>query len=230
MSAELTVIYYTANLINDRFAQNVRRELSRAIGELPLISLSKKPINFGQNIVDELPERSITNVYKALLNGAKTAKTKYIALAEDDTLYPDEHFQAYLPGKDTFAYNMTRWNIYTWSKPPFFSLQPRRILASLIAPRELFIEAIEERFAKHPQRIPEKWMGEPGRGKYEGRLGVTMRNSEEFFTYNPLVVFSHPESMGYQTTGPRKRAGKIRATAIPYWGTSEHVRAMYGDV
>ncbi len=226
---DLTVIYYTANLIGEHFANNVRRQLLTAIGDLPLISLSKKPLKFGTNICEEETESSIINVYKVLLTGAKAAKTKYIALAEDDTLYQAEHFYSHLPPPDTFAYDMVRWNIFTWADPPIFSLQPRRILATLIAPRELFIEAIEERFARYPDlgKLPLEWMGEPGRGGYEGRLGVTKRNSEKFYTYGSVVVFSHPDSLGYQSIGKNKRAGKIRALKIPYWGTPQEVMKNY---
>ncbi|OGK52583.1 hypothetical protein A2966_03520 [Candidatus Roizmanbacteria bacterium RIFCSPLOWO2_01_FULL_41_22] len=225
---EITVIYYTANVINEHFANNIRAQLLSAIGGLPLISLSKKPLNFGTNICEGETERSIINVYRTLLVGAKAAKTKYIAFCEDDTLYPDEHFHYHLPPPDTFAYNMTRWNIHSWSNPTFY-LVTRRILATLIAPRELFIEAIEERFAKYPDLslLPVQWMGEPGRNNYEKALGVTQRKSEGFNTYNPLVVFSHPDSYGFQTHGRRKKVGKIRALEIPYWGTAEQVMKLY---
>src|SRR3972149_11342769 len=103
---EITVIYYTANVINEHFANNIRAQLLSAIGGLPLISLSKKPLDFGINICEGETERSIINAYKAVLAGALRAKTKYIALAEDDTLYSAEHFNTYFPADDTFAYNL----------------------------------------------------------------------------------------------------------------------------
>ena len=226
---DLTVIYYTANLIDEQFAFNQRRLLASAIGDLPLISLSKKPLNFGINICEGNTERSIINIYRALLVGTRAAKTKYVALAEDDTLYPDEHFSSYLPPEDTFAYNMTRWNIFTWSKPPFFSLAHRKILATLIAPRQLLIDAIEERFVKYPDanKIPLKWMGEPGRQNYEMKLGVMPRKSEEFYTYNPIVVFSHPAALGYRVQGKRKGTGRIRAIELPYWGRAGDILNLY---
>lgn len=222
---DLTVIYYTACRLNEPFASNVRRQLLLAIGDLPLISISKKPLDFGNNICDGDTKRSIVAVYQAVLKGAKIAKTKYIALAEDDALYPPDHFYKHLPPEDTFAYNLTRWNIYTWSRPPFFSIKFRRTLSSLIAPRKLLIETLEERFAKYPDttKIPLKWMGEPGRSKYEANLGVTQRLAEDFYTYSPVVVFSHPKSFGYQEQGTRKRANAIRALELPYWGTAEKV-------
>ena len=93
---DLTVIYYTACKLNEPFASNVRRQLKSAIGDLPLISVSKKPLDFGKNICDKGTKRSVVAVYQAVLKGAKEAGTKYVALAEDDALYTPEHFQRFL--------------------------------------------------------------------------------------------------------------------------------------
>lgn len=226
---DLTVIYYTANFLNESFAAKVRRQLLIAIGDLPLISLSKKPLDFGINICEGDTERSVINIYKAVLMGAKTASTRFVALAEDDTLYPPEHFYNFLPPEDTFAYNLCKWNIYSWSKPPFFSLKFRKTLSCLIAPRKLLITELEERFAKYPDvnNIPLKWMGEPGRVEYEKQLGITPRKAVDFYSYVPLIVFSHPEALGYQIQGNKKKAGYIRALEIPYWGTAQNIMENY---
>jgi len=224
-STDITAIYCTAERIGKYFANNVRHELLKALGDIPLISVSKQPLNFGVNIVDD-GKPSILNYYKVLLRACKLATTPYIAVCEDDTLYPDEHFR-YRPPLDTFAYNFNRWNIYTWSKPPFFSLRQRKILAGMIAPRELFIETIEDKFRADPEGKRIEWWGEPGRNYYENKLGVTPRKSEEFLTYNPLVVFSHENSFCYDSNGKNKMASKIRALEIPYHGTAEEVIKLY---
>ncbi len=229
MDNHITVIYYTANMLKEDFAQKVRNELLKSIGDLPLISISKKPLKFGENILDLEPDRSVINVYKAVLTASKLAKTKYVALCEDDSLYSPSHFHSFRPELDTFAYNLTRWNLFTWSKPPFYSIKFRRILASLIAPRELLINALEERFNKYPDlsKLPEKWMGEPGRNDYEAMLGVKQQKVVDFYTYDPLVVFSHPDSLGFIVQGSKKRANPVRALEIPYWGRAEDVLNKY---
>lgn len=229
-SPHLTIIYYTANLPKENFAQKIRQEILKAAGNnLPIISISQKPIDFGQNIIITAKEHPLINIYQAILTGAKAAKTKYVALTEDDTLYPEEHFYRYLPPEDTFAYNLTRWNIYTWSKPPFFSIKFRRIFGTLVAPRLLLIEALEERLAKYfdTDKILLQWMGEPGRQKYEKRLGVTPRKVVDFYTYSPVIAFSHPDSLGFRLQGTKKRANPIRALELPYWGTAQQVLKQY---
>ena len=107
---DLTVIYYTANLISDYFADNVRKKLLEVLGDTPLISVSQKPIDFGENICVGEIGASNYNVYFQILKGAKAAKTRYVMMAEDDTLYPPEHFLQ-RPPVGSFAYNLNRWTV-----------------------------------------------------------------------------------------------------------------------
>lgn len=228
---DLTVVYYTANYLdthNPYFLENTKKQLLTAIGDLPLISVSQKPIAFGTNICVGKIGRSHLNLYRQILIGAKAAKTKYVAMAEDDILYSHEHFHYFLPEKDRFAYNMAKWSIFSWTKPPIFSFRNnRKVVNSLIAKRDMLVAALEERFAKFPDdsRVPLHYWGDPGR--YENKLGVTIRETEEFYTTEPNIVFSHPEAFGYLSRGTRKRLGDIRAIEIPYWGRAEDILKLY---
>ncbi len=174
---DLTIVYYTANVISDWFATNTQEALMEAIGtRIPIVIVSHKPMMWGtHNIIVDF-ERSHFNIYRQALIGAKKAQTKYIALCEDDVLYSPEHFK-YRSSPGKFAYNLGAWSIFTWSDPPMFTHKGtvRRNLNSLICERDLFIEAMEERFAKYPNpddSIKDIW-AEPG--KYERQLGVSIR-------------------------------------------------------
>jgi hypothetical protein len=226
---DLTVIYYTAGKINEHFAEKVRAQLLGAIGDTPLISLSKKPLDFGLNICDKEKESSVVNIYKAVLEGARAAKTPFIALAEDDALYSPEHFR-FRPPTDTFAYDFSRWSIFSWTEPPCFCLKLRRILATLIAPRELLIKNIEGRFENFPDssKIPLQYMVEPGRS-LEGRLGITPSKAMEYWAKVPSVVFSHEEALGFAGLGKKKALEPIRAFEIPYWGRASDIVKLYRE-
>ena len=224
---DLTVVYITANVISERFANNVRDHLKKVV-DAPIISVSSKPIDFGEyNIVVDTP-RSHIGIYQNALKGAQYARTKYIAIAEDDVLYSPEHFK-YRPKDGHFAYNLSCWAVYTWVKPPIFSHRflGRRNHGMLICERELYIEAMEERFAKYPDisKIDHAIWAEPG--KYEDHLKVTVRNFETFYTHPANVMFSHPEGLSFSGLGTRKRIGELRAETIPYWGTAEYVYNVY---
>lgn len=230
---DLTVIYYTSNYLdthNPYFLENTKRYLLRAIDDLPLISVSQKPIAFGTNICVGEIGRSHLNLYRQILIGCKAAKTKYVAMAEDDILYSHEHFHYHLPQGEVFSYNMAKWSLFTWTDPPLFSFRNnRKVVNSLIAPRDMLVEALEERFNKFKnvpdENVPLHYWGDPGR--YEEKLGVTPRATEEFYTTETNIVFSHPDAYGYLTRGERKRLGDIRAYDIPYWGKASDILKLY---
>lgn len=230
---DLTIIYITANVISDFFGRNMREHLLVAANSAPMIVVSKKPVDFWANFSDNIileGDVSHFNIYRQALAGAKAAKTKYIAIAEDDVLYSPEHFKR-RPSRGKFAYNIACWGMYTWIEPATFSYRAmgaRRNHGMLICERELYIEAMEERFAKYPdddEKMREIW-AEPG--KYEEHLGVTVRESETFYTLPANVKFSHSEELSYHTIGRRKRQGELRALEIDYWGRAENIKKLYG--
>lgn len=224
---DLTVIYYTANFVDPEFLAITMGHLVQAVDEKSIISISHKPIKLGQNVVVDLPRHHLS-IYRQALIGAKLAKTKYIALAEDDVLYSPEHFE-YRPSEGVFAYNFAVWGVFTWVKPAMFTHKAhgRRAMLNLICERELFIEAMEERFARWPDddKIDIGIWAEPG--KYEGLLRVTERKTEEFYTSIPNIVFSHETALAYNNLGKRKKLGQFRALEIPYWGRAENILELY---
>lgn len=229
---DITIVYYTANAISDKFAFNTQYQLLKAAGDIPIISVSKKPMDFGENIdVGDSMPRNHFSIYRQALIGAIAAETEFIALCEDDVLYSPEHFK-YRPKNHPFAYNLGAWSIYTWHDPAIYTHKGkvRRNLNSLICNRRAFINAMEERFAKYPDdsKIDKDIWAEPG--KYERQLGVTVQETEEFYTNPPNIIFSHETELSFAGLGTRKRPGEFRAYSIPYWGEAERTRGLYEDL
>lgn len=225
MIEDLTVIYLTASLIPEEFGKFQRQVLLEAIKDTPLISVSRKPLDFGLNIIDD-GEKCTHNIYVQMLRAAKMAKTKYIAIAEDDTLYHETHFTFHRPADDVFAYDQNRLALFTWDEP-IFHWRNRRSNCSLIAPRELLIEALEERFAKWPNGIPENRVGELGRGMVERNLGVIERKSEDVFNKFSLIQFNHENASEDRQRNHRKSYGPIKAYDIPIWGKAKDLVKKY---
>lgn len=224
---DLTICYYTANVVPEHFANATRGYLLQAIGGAPLISVSHKPIDFGDNIVVDLP-RSQASIYRQVLLGAKAAKTDYVAMAEDDVLYSPAHFD-FRPKDGHWGYNMNAWSVFTWGEPLFTYKAPggRRNLNGLICQRQLLIDHLEERFKLWPNEVNINIFGEPG--KYDNQLGTTPYPSQDFYTNPPNIVFSHQTNLQFQGLGKRKALGQIRATEIPYWGNINEIRSIYDD-
>jgi hypothetical protein len=214
----LTLIYYTANKISDHFANQVRYHLWRVSSrkEIPIISVSHLPTAFGENIcVGEIGSSS-WNIYYQILLGAKAAKTKYVAMAEDDSLYTFEHF-SYRPEDDEFAYNTNRWNV---NKKQFYHRRNRPGMCECICNRELLIDTLETRIKKYPREeyahIKKiKHYGEPGR--YEEELGLPPVKRKHFQTEIPVLTFNHRPSYG-GVRAPLKT--DIVKQELPYWGKS----------
>src|ERR1035437_6747584 len=192
----LTILYYTANEEPEYFMNNTQKQLLVAVGDTPIVSVSFKPTIIGDNctnIVLEGQTRSNYTLYKQVLMAAKEAKTEFVAMAEDDMLYSVEHFQ-YRPKDDVFAYDLAKWSIFSWTKPPIFSYRPRKLMSSLIVRREALIRTLEERYAKYPtleeasKKVYPLYWGEPGR--FEHHLGITPLKTEEYTSSVPNIMFS----------------------------------------
>lgn len=222
---DLTVIYITASQIPENFAKIQRKVLLDAIGDYPLISISRKPLDFGHNIIDD-GKKSLSNIYAQILRAAKIATTPYVAIAEDDCFYPKEHFNFYRPDKDTFCYNQNRFALFTWGEP-LYSWRDRVSNCSLIAPRELLIEALEERFAKWPDGTPDKITGEVGRGMVERNLGITERKSVRKYSEVSIIQFNHDNASEDRQVRHRKSLGQIKVHDIFGWRKAEDLVKFY---
>lgn len=231
MRDDLTALFYTCNFIEEGFAGKIRKQLAKSINGLPLIVISQKPMGIElfeghtgeyKNICVGDIGRNFANVYRQALLGAKEAKTKYVVTTEDDALYPPEHFE-HVPSPGKFAYDRSIWGIYTWTDPPVFSWKGRRSFWACLCERDLLIEALEERFAKHPHPEKSKFLtklfGEPG--KYESQMGVTVRDWEFYYADQPSVVFSHESSLSFLNLGKRKKLGEIQTMELDPWGNCQ---------
>jgi hypothetical protein len=222
---DITALYLTTNRMPDAWIEFHMEHLKAALKDIPVISLSRIPMDFGKNMIDKGPYGYV-NIYKQILRGAKRAKTKYVAVVEDDTLYSEDHFRRFRPRKDEFAYNRNRWSIFSWGTP-VYSLRQRISNCSCIAPRKLMIEALEERFTKFGYDIPKTLCGECGRNKLERRMGITLRKQVDFFSTISIVQLSHPSGTEDRQQIMRKSHAEIRAFDIPHWGRPEDLIKYY---
>jgi len=229
---DLTIFYLTTNELPASWVEFQNAHLLKAAGEFPILSCSFKPVKIGQCNVTQTEPKSYWNIYRSMLRLAKISFTPFVAMAEDDVLYTPEHYHDFRPPRDDVSYDRSRWSLFSWDT--IYCLRQRISNCSLIAPRELLIEALEERFAKWPTPPPKEHVGEVGRRKVDDWLRVTRRKSVEWFCKNPIVHLNHPEgndSGDYgNAPGGRRRYkphGQIKAVEIPYWGKATEVLKHY---
>ena len=222
MNHEVTAIFLTNNEVPEEWMKFHNKCLIEALNGAPLITMSRKPMPHlpGINLIQDKP-KSMSNIYWQLLRACKEATTDYIAVVEDDTLYPAEHF-LHRPNRDCIGYNMNHWSLFTWGNPTY-SWRNRRGNYSMLSFRRLVIEALEERFAKFPNGTPDRITGEIGRAMVERNLGITLRPVQEFETTVSIINFNHANASDRLQLNQRKNLGKIQAFDIPHWGKASEL-------
>lgn len=222
---DLTALYITASELTEPWASYHLSHLRAALGDYPVVSVSRKPMDFGTNVVETNP-KSYWNIYSQMLVAAKIATTPYVAMAEDDVLYSREHFHEFRPPDDKVSYNRARWSLFTWD--PIYCLRQRISNCTLIAPRKLLIEALEERQAKHPAGASDKITGEIGRWKVAHWLDVKNYPCVEWWSTVAVVQLNHPQGSDDRQSRQWKKHGQLKAYDIPHWGPATKVVQYYG--
>lgn len=221
---DLTIIYLTINQMPQRWATFHMEHLLRAIENRPMVVISKEPMDIGRANTEYLIQSeppSEWNVYHQLLRGSALADTKYVAVAEDDTLYTRGHFSEFRPPDDAVSYNLARWSVFTWRRRPFYTQIRRHGNFAMIGPRSLVMDAISEREDKYPEG--HSVAGEIGRPHIERRLRVSRRKLVDWYSREPIVNLAHPKGL----SGRGKRTGELKAWDIPIWGKAKHLAALY---
>lgn len=203
MQNDLTLLFIHADKLPEKWTAFHKAQLDKL--PYPIIDLyDEKKINYQR-------------IYQQLLIGCKQATTPYIAVIEDDVLYPPEHF-TFRPPLDTFSYNQHRWALFTWGIPTY-NWRNRVSNCTLIAPRELAIEALEERNTKYPDGW--SYVGELGRSRIDKVLKVQPRKMVEWYSKVGVIQFNHDHASEERQKAHWKDLGPVRAYDIPVWGRSK---------
>jgi hypothetical protein len=206
-----TIIYYTSNREDERFERVIRKQILRAAGDLPIISVSQKSINFGINICVGDVGISNQNAHRQFQIGCAAATTEYIHAAEADTLYPPEYFQ-FLPDEPLHAY---RTPIYLFRLGGDLFYRKLASESATVIGREYAIRAIDKSL-----RYRGKWCRTLEHGNdvpYTFRHG----NWKSFMLETPIVNIKTANQMH-----SRHGHDKIEFE-LPYWGKPDDVTRLF---
>ena len=210
-SQNKTILYYTANQEHPEFEQLIIDDLKKKAGDIPIISVSRKPLDLGTNIcVGEIPI-SYTSEWKQLLIGLKAAKTKFVIAAESDCLYPEDYFD-FTPPEEDMMYNYNNiWMI--WKRHNGFWKKRGYCEGAQMCGREYWIKQLEP-------LLPEEW--KPYTRKEENDLVQKIFPSRKEWTGNPVISFKTGDGVSSRTTFVNE---KIRE--IEYWGNIKPLKDKY---
>lgn len=217
---DLTVIMMTPNKVPKGWAAFHKKMLLEACGDTPIITISKEPLDWGTNVIQT--EYGLTNIFRQMLRGAKLSTTPFIAIADDDTLYPKVHFE-FRPPKNIFAYNLNRWHIFTWGKPFYFH-KPRPGNGLLIASRDLVIAALTARL-ENREELSGGSLKELGT-----HMGARQYDKAGFMTFStstPVVSFYSQQSIDPLNQRRKKAPWPVQTFELPHWGKADELRKHF---
>ena len=203
-----TIIYYTANQEKPEFEAKIIKNLKKQAGDIPIISVSRKPMNLGKNIcVGEKPI-CYSNSFRQLLIGLKEAKTKFCLAAESDCLYPPEYFQFTPPNDQVYRYT----NIYVHFDGYNGLWKKRWVEAAQMCNRKVWIKKIEDVLGdKNWKEIP---VNPP--------FVFDTKDELAWEGMNPMLYFKTRRGIGFKTGFVQGSVKDVR-----YWGTVKDIKEKY---
>lgn len=212
---DATIIYYTSNRERDDFEERIKTKLLENCGDLPIISISHKPIDLGKNICVGDVGVSGFNMFRQVQIACEHATTKFVISAEADCLYPPDYF-SFLPERDDICYRDSNLYVLRY-KYKYFGKKTGATHAQIVG-REYYLKILNELF-----RDEDDWCVE------QKNFPKERRGQEDVFDYvepykteNPVVQIKTSRSMRWHTS-----CGRTPIYEIPYWGKSEDLLKEY---
>jgi hypothetical protein len=215
-----TIIYYTSNHEDPKFEAKIQANIIKQKGDLPIISVSQKPIDFGNNICVGDVGLSYLNEFRQILIAAKAAETPYLVIAESDFLYPECYFTFEPKGANVYRYN----NVWIVFSKKLFSYR-RKIYSegAQICQRSYLIDLLEQSLKGRPMWYNGATPVKPGEGN--PRNNIFNIPFEFFGDSPPCISFKTGNGLRGQTNTMHGRVN-IRMK-LPYWGYISDIRKGY---
>jgi hypothetical protein len=216
MTQDTTIIYYTSNKEDPEFEKRVQESLLKNCGDLPIISVSHKPIDLGKNICVGDVGVSGFNMFRQVEIACEIATTPFVISAEADCLYPPDYFEFRPPSLDACYRNS---NLYVMpDHKDFFYYKEEGATHSQIVGREFYLSTLKKLFEGAPQWSPE----EKNFPKERLRKTDVFQEIHHWRTENPVFQIKTHRGMRYYTHSDRTPISEL-----PYWGSGKKIREYY---
>jgi len=210
-----TIIYYTANREDPEFEKKVAEGIREASGGLPIISVSQKPMDFGENYCVGDVGQTYLNAFRQLLIGCKMATTEYVIMTESDCLYPPEYF-SYTPTDPNVIYTYDNvWIMWKNGADKFYRKEQTH--ASIIYGREFIIDLLENH----------SFVGKPIWSRTKVNFPF-YTSQHKFVSFTGRPIINMKTGNGVQK-GTRLMPDIAPRDSFDYWGTARQVKErMFG--
>lgn len=218
-----TIIYYTSNHEDPIFEQKIIDDMLSKAGNIPIISVSQKPLKLGKNICVEDVGQTYINAWRQIIIGAKLATTEYVVMAESDFLYPPEYFNFEPGGEDLYRYDNVwiMWlNDTEIRKLNYFSFHRKYYSeGAQIVKREYFINLLEKYLEGYPTWYNDSYKKFSNRSPYF--------NIPYTFFHGDIPSVSIKTSHGIAHYTGFMRGKENISKNLPFWGNINTLRTKF---
>jgi hypothetical protein len=184
----------------------VIEQILKVKGDVQVISVSQKPLDFGKNICVGEIEHCYESAFKQALIGCKEAKTDYVAMCESDCLYPVGYFDFIPKDLNTIYTYDNVWLMWDRENRTRF-YKHGTTAGSIILGREFYINLMEN-------------------GGNNGMPNFSDKTLKwEYFTGAPLINIKTRQGVSFGTTLAKGVNPKER---FEEWGTPADIIKNYG--
>lgn len=228
------IVYISSNREDPKFEQNVIEDILSKKGDLPVFSVTQKPMYttdgwgsashtpdgltvqagpFGSNICVGDVGASGFNFCRQLQMATELADVDYVISCEADCLYSPDYFE-FVPPKLDAVYRNTNNYVIPYKQDAFYSKDSQT--AFQVAGRDFLLDRLNFLLKGQPQwntkmkNFP-KEIGQP-----------FLEGWETFKTEYGCFQIKTGKGMRLQT-----RHGKEPIESLPYWGTAKKVKERY---
>lgn len=219
------IIYYTDNILKVKIAACVKRQIGKI--NLPIVSSSLKPMDFGHNIYFPDLKRGVLTMFKQILAALENSKSDIVFFCEQDVLYHPSHFDFTPPKDNVFYYNENVWKLD--AKTGHALHYDVRQVSGIAVYRKCAIEHYKKRVAMVEANGFSMDMGyEPGTHRRPGR--VDDLTSEGWKSEYPNIDIRHDNNLSptrwrkEEFRNQKYTKGWVESdTEIPGWGETKEL-------
>lgn len=212
----ITILYYTSNQEGEVFEGRIRQNILDVKGDIPLVSVSQKPIDFGENICVGEVGASGFNMFRQIQIGLERVKTKFVVAAEADCLYPFDYFN-FIPSREDIAYRTDQTYVMPQHRS-FFFRKFGGATHSQVVGTEYYKKVLADLFKDAPEWSTQERNFPKERTRKDDVF-------DEYVIYKsryPVVQIKTHRSMRHYTESERTPIYKL-----PFWGEGTDFRKRY---
>lgn len=210
-----TIIYYSSGREDERLEENVKKNILKVAGGIPIVSVTQKPTKFGKNICVGDRGASGFNCFRQIQIACSQVNTEYVISCEADTLYPDDYF-FFKPRFNDVCYRTS--DLYVMpDKRSFYFHKKEGATHGQIVGRDFYLSQLNDLFRGAPD-----WSLDEMNFPKERHKKVDIFDEIEYFNCSPVVQIKTHKGLRYYTNSDR-----TPIYTLPYWNDGVSFRKKY---